>query len=490
MEEQFEPKIKMIIHNDIDKLIQVFPPSLQQAFRNHPQKSQFVEIVMDLGRRPEARFFSGSEFLCEQVVSWQDLDSTTKRVGRFTNDNRAGIERSLHRISCIRNRQGIIIGLTCRIGRCMVGSIGMIRDLLHSNHSLLVLGKPGVGKTTIIREISRIFSDESQKRVVIVDTSNEIGGDSDIPHVGIGRARRLQVSPFENQHNVMIEAVENHMPQVIVVDEIGTELEALAARTIAERGVQLIGTAHGNSLESLIKNPTLSDLIGGIQSVTLSDDEARRRGKQKTVLERKSFPAFQVAIELNKKNVWTIHHSVEESVDRLLQGQPPTFQTRTLTKKGFFQIQHPKPLLPPSSFFQASSSSKKTLSFSKQFGELSPTLPSQKKKRKKRLPKSNSSGKPPRLPHPRIFKELCFYPYYLSSQKIHLVGQSLGLSLSSTKHGKEADLILASKLYFRQNQKLQQLAKDHQIPVYLINNNTLSQITNLLKYLIESNKFY
>src|SRR6476469_518391 len=344
----------MIINIDLDKLTQVFPDYIESGIKTNQNKKNLVEIVLDLGRRPEARFLSGSEYLSEQIVSWQDLDYTTKRLGAFSKDNRAGIERTLHRVSCIRNRQGIIIGLTCRIGRCILGGIGMIQDLLDSEESLLILGKPGLGKTTLIREISRVLSDEAQKRVVIIDTSNEIAGDSDITHVGIGRARRMQASSLVNQHSVMIEAIENHMPEVIVVDEIGTELEALAARTIAERGVRLIGTAHGNSLENLIKNPTLSDLIGGIQYVTLSDDEARRRGTEKTVLERKSFPTFQVAIELNDKNFWTIHEKVEESIDNLLQGQQPKLQTRTISPEGRIKIEYTNTVLPLNFFLKQS----------------------------------------------------------------------------------------------------------------------------------------
>jgi len=330
----------MIVDEDLDKLIENLPFFIREILYQHPKKNQLIEIVMDLGRRPEARFVSGPEYLSQKLISWQDLDYTTKRIGKFSNDNRAGIERTLHRISCIRNRQFIINGLTCRVGRAIFGTISGVRDLLESGQSILVLGKPGVGKTTMIREIARVLSDEMEKRVIIIDTSNEIAGDSDIPHSGIGRARRMQVSKTELQHQVMIEAIENHMPEVIIIDEIGTELESLAARTIAERGVQLVGTAHGNCLESLIKNPPLADLIGGIQYVTLSDDEAKRRGTQKSILERKAYPAFQVAIEINKRNIWTIHENVEESVDFLLQGQQPILQIRELSDNSETKIKY------------------------------------------------------------------------------------------------------------------------------------------------------
>lgn len=471
----------MIIHSDLDKLIQVFPDYIKDELQNHQSKSRLIEIVLDLGRRPEGRFLYGTEYLSEKIVSWQDLDYTTKRLSSFSNDNRSGIERTLHRISCIRNREGIIIGLTCRIGRCIVGSIGIIRDLLDSNKSLLILGKPGVGKTTLIREISRVLSDEVEKRVVIIDTANEIAGDSDIPHAGIGRARRMQVSRFKNQHNVMIEAVENHMPEVIVVDEIGTELEAMAARTIAERGVQLVGTAHGNSLESLIKNPTLSDLIGGIQSVTLSDDEARRRGTQKTVLERKALPAFQVAIELNDKNFWTIHERVEDSVDSFLQGQQSKLQTRTLNNQGRIKIEYTNTVFPINSFFKQAYQAKQPLrSLPEKTKNLDTKVKTKFLSNKKDVFYENIIEQSKILP-----KELTLYSYYVSINKIKTICKSFGIISTYTKNLEEADVIFASKVYFRENLKLQQLAKENKIPVYLVNNNTISQISNVLKLLID-----
>ena len=318
----------MTVNDDLEKLIENLPFFLQENLNQHAYKDQLIEIVLDLGRRPEARFISGPEYLSQKMISWQDIDYMTKRISKFSNENRAGIERTLHRISCIRNRQFLINGLTCRVGRAVFGTISVVRDLLESEKSILILGKPGVGKTTIIREIARVLADEMEKRVIIVDTSNEIAGDSDIPHSGIGRARRMQVAKTELQHQVMIEAVENHMPQVIVIDEIGTELEVLAARTIAEKGVQLVGTTHGNCLENLIKNPPLADLIGGIQYVTLSDDEAKRRGTQKSILERKAYPAFEIIIEINQQNSWTIHEDVKSSVDLFLRGNFTMVQTR------------------------------------------------------------------------------------------------------------------------------------------------------------------
>ncbi|MEM8716717.1 MAG: AAA family ATPase, partial [Cyanobacteria bacterium P01_G01_bin.4] len=268
----------------------MLPPQIRECLQHHPRQRDLIEVVLDLGRRPEARFSDTAEYLSDEVISREDLDYCIHRVGQFSDDNRAGIESTLHRISAIRNRQDVVIGLTCRVGRAVMGTIDMIQDLVEQGRSILLLGRPGVGKTTALREIARVLADDLSKRVVIIDTSNEIAGDGDVPHPAIGRARRMQVARPSEQHKVMIEAVENHMPEVVVIDEIGTELEALAARTIAERGVQLVGTAHGNRIENLIKNPTLSDLIGGIQSVTLGDDEARRRGSQKSVLERKAPP--------------------------------------------------------------------------------------------------------------------------------------------------------------------------------------------------------
>ncbi len=278
--------MQKVITDDLQALLDIFPPHVLQPLCQQEDISQLLEVVLDLGRPPEGRFPHREVALDHQEVSQPDIDYVTARLGSFGDDNRAGIERTLHRISAIRNRQGRIVGLTCRVGRAVFGTIKVIEDLVKSGKSILLLGRPGVGKTTMLREVARVLADEIGKRVIIVDTSNEIAGDGDIPHPAIGHARRMQVSTTTRQHAVMIEAVENHMPEVIVIDEIGTELEALAARTIAERGVQLVGTAHGNTLENLIMNPTLADLIGGIQSVVLGDEEAKRRGTQKSILER------------------------------------------------------------------------------------------------------------------------------------------------------------------------------------------------------------
>ena len=307
------------VTDNLDELINALPERIQAFLPSAGDMEELLEIVLDLGRIPEARFTSGVVELSEEVVTAEEIDYVVAHVGAFGKDNRAGIERTLHRISAIRNRQGKIVGLTCRIGRAVYGTIDIIQDIVEAGKSILMLGRPGRGKTTKLREVARILSDQLKKRVVIVDTSNEIAGDGDIPHPAIGRARRMQVAEPELQHNVMIEAVENHMPEVIVIDEIGTEQEAFAARTIAERGVQLVGTAHGNTLENLMMNPTLSDLVGGIHAVTLSDDEAKRRGTQKTVLERKAPPTFDVVIEIIEVDKLAIHVDVAVTVDRLLR---------------------------------------------------------------------------------------------------------------------------------------------------------------------------
>lgn len=328
----------MQIANDLNRLLDIVPEPIGRPLQEHPQKSNLIEIVIDLGRLPEARFPSGAEYLSEIPVSREDLDYCIERIGSFSGDNRAGIEQTLHRISAIRNRTGEVIGLTCRAGRAVFGTIGSIRDLVETGKSILMLGRPGVGKTTALREIARVLADELEKRVVIIDTSNEIAGDGDVPHPAIGRARRMQVPRPELQHQVMIEAVENHMPEVIVIDEIGTELEAMAARTIAERGVMLVGTAHGNRIENLLKNPILADLVGGIQAVTLGDDEARRRGSQKTVLERKAPPTFEIAVEMWERHRWAVHEEVAHIVDALLRGHQPALQVRTMTETGEVKI--------------------------------------------------------------------------------------------------------------------------------------------------------
>lgn len=324
--------------DNLDKLFAVLPDHIRILLEERENADDLIEVVMDLGRPPEARFAKGFVILSDRIIEREDLDYVVQRVGVFTRDNRAGIERTLHRISCIRNRLGNIVGLTLRVGRAVYGTIDIIRDVIVSGKNILLLGPPGVGKTTKLREVARVLSDEFQRRVVVVDTSNEIAGDGDIPHPAIGRARRMQVSSPEKQHDVMIEAVENHMPEVIIVDEIGREEEARACRTIAERGVQLIATAHGNTLKNLLLNPTLSDLVGGIQSVILSDEEAHRRGSQKAILERKAIPTFDVVIELRDRDTLGIYHDTAQAVDLLLRGYDPRPEVRKRTKEGTVKV--------------------------------------------------------------------------------------------------------------------------------------------------------
>ena len=328
---------------DIGRLLEVLPPRVQAQLGPADAQDGLLEVVLDLGRPPTVRSTAGERDLGTAEVTAEDLAYVTARLGEFGDDNRAGLARTLHRISAIRNRKGEIVGLTCRVGRAVRGTLEIIRDLVTGGKSVLLLGRPGVGKTTLLREAARVLADEARKRVVIVDTSNEIAGDGDIPHPGIGRARRMQVPRVCEQHAVMIEAVENHMPEVIVIDEIGTELEALAARTIAERGVQLVGTAHGNTLDNLMVNPTLSDLVGGIQAVTLGDEEARRRGTQKTVLERKAPPTFDVLVELAGRDEVVVYTDVAAAVDALLREEQPACERRTRVADGSVKVEVVQP---------------------------------------------------------------------------------------------------------------------------------------------------
>jgi len=326
--------MRRVVTDDLDALLDILPLHVREPLYQQPDHSELLEVILDLGRLPEARFPHRELVLNSKEVNQSDIDYVVSRIGEFTGDNRAGINHTLHRISAIRNKNGYIIGLTCRVGRAVFGTVRMIQDLIESGKNVLLLGRPGIGKTTMLREVARVLADDFKKRVIVIDTSNEIAGDGDIPHPAIGHARRMQVAAPAEQHAVMIEAVENHMPEVIIIDEIGTELEAQAARTIAERGVQLVGTAHGNTLENLIMNPTLSDLIGGIQTVTLGDEEARRRHTQKSVLERKAPPTFGVVVEIVDYYKVTVHSDVTEAVDALLHGQPPKAEVRWMDEDG------------------------------------------------------------------------------------------------------------------------------------------------------------
>jgi stage III sporulation protein SpoIIIAA len=461
----------MLNNKDLDKLICILPKPIQLILHIHPQKQTLIEIVMDLGRRPEARFSSHSEHLSANPITWQDLDYSTKRLSEFSEDNRAGIERTLHRISCIRNRQGLIIGLTCRVGRSIYGTINIIRDLIESNKSILILGKPGVGKTTMIREIARVLANERERRVVIIDTSNEIAGDSDIPHIGIGLARRMQVQRMNFQRNVMIEAVENHMPEVIIIDEIGTELEALACQTIAERGVQLIGTAHGNVLGNLIKNPTLSDLVGGIQYVTLSDEEAKRRGTQKSIIERKGLPAFQLAIELNERCIWTIHENITNSIDILLQGREPKLQVRKFNQQKKLEI------------FSTNLSFQHFIIL-----KINEANINWQKRRIQRENKSfvtndlNPIFIEQGIPFKKFYekKNLNVYCYSISKILIMKYFKVKCLNFRITSNFESANLIFGLKKHMKTNKNLRKKALVENIPIFIINKNSTRYIKNFI----------
>jgi stage III sporulation protein SpoIIIAA len=454
----------MTANEDLEKLIENLPVFLQEHLNQHSSKDQLIEIVLDLGRRPEARFVTGPEYLSRKIISWQDIDYTIKRVSKFSNENRAGIERTLHRISCIRNRQFLINGLTCRVGRAIFGTISIIRDLLESEKSILILGKPGVGKTTIIREIARVLADEMEKRVIIIDTSNEIAGDSDIPHSGIGRARRMQVAKTELQHQVMIEAVENHMPQVIIIDEIGTELEVLAARTIAEKGVQLVGTTHGNCLENLIKNPPLADLIGGIQYVTLSDDEAKRRGTQKSILERKAYPAFEIIIEINDQTSWTIHEDVKNSVDLFLRGNFSIGQLRQFSLTEKVMITSKRFQNHQTSLIKSSPNLTESLQLTNKNWVLVNQIKDDKSLRLKS-------------------KKLVIYPYSLSNNLLKEVLLKMEFKFVLTNEIRKANLIIGLKKHLKQNFKLISLAKQKNIPIYSLNQVSFYQVSKLIQFL-------
>ncbi|MBD2346209.1 R3H domain-containing nucleic acid-binding protein [Anabaena subtropica] len=492
----------MTITDDLQKLLDILPQDLRKVLENHPKRDSLVEVVLDLGRRPEARFPNQAEYLSETPVTQAQIDDCIQRVGNFGGDNRAGIEQTLHRISAIRNRSGKIIGLTCRVGRAVFGTIGMIRDLVETGKSILMLGRPGVGKTTALREIARVLADELHKRVVIIDTSNEIAGDGDIAHPAIGRARRMQVAHPELQHQVMIEAVENHMPEVIVIDEIGTELEALAARTIAERGVQLVGTAHGNQIENLIKNPTLSDLVGGIQAVTLGDDEARRRGSQKTVLERKAPPTFEIAVEMLERQRWVVHDSVADTVDTLLRGRQASPQTRTVDDQGKVSITRQLAVVngrggqlttPEESFVPARQSNGWRSS-----GQMLaiPSIPVERERiaapsefdrlldESFNYPEAIDLGS---ARHPGPNGEdlpLHIYPYGVSRHQLEQVINVLTLPVILTKDIDNADAILALRSHVKNHAKLRQMAKARHVPIHVIKSSTIPQITRGLRRLL------
>ena len=425
-----------IVTDDLDALIETLPPRLAERLAEREGRGDLLEVVMDLGRLPEARYPSGEAVLSRREVSEEDLEFVIARVGEFGDDNRAGIERTLHRISAIRNRGGRVVGLTCRIGRAVYGTIRIIEDLVISGKGILLLGRPGVGKTTMLREVARVLADEAGKRVVIVDTSNEIGGDGDIPHPAIGGARRMQVATPALQHGVMIEAVENHMPEVIVIDEIGTELEAAAARTIAERGVQLVGTAHGNTLENLMANPTLCDLIGGIQSVTLSDEEARRRGTQKSILERMAPPTFDAVVEIQGWRRVALHEDVGATVDAKLRGFAAPPEERELTDEGAVAVEAAPPPEPAREAGAADAPARES--------------------------------------------PVALFPFGISRGRLLQAIQQTGAPVRLVDDPRAADALITLRHSYRKKPAPVREAEERSLPIYVIKSNTLFQMEQAL----------
>ncbi len=421
------------IRDDLEAFIATLPPRIAEPLGHQENASMLLEVVMDLGRPPEARYPGRDVTLDGSEVTPQDIDHVVSRIGDFGGDNRAGIERTLHRISCLRNRKGKVVGLSCRVGRAVLGTVQIINDLVESGSSLLLLGRPGVGKTTMLREVARVLA-EMGKRVIIVDTSNEIAGDGDIPHPAIGRARRLQVPTPALQHAVMIEAVENHMPEVIVIDEIGTELEAAAARTIAERGVQLVATAHGNTLDNLILNPTLSDLVGGVQPVTLGDEEARRRHTQKTVLERKAPPTFDVVVEIQSWEKVAVHVNVAETVDSWLRDEVIPPEQRWLDENG--------------ELVKVTDVARDKLASGVRGGR-----------------EGGRNGHPKKL-----------YPFGVSRSRLEDVARSLQIPLDLAADLAEAEAILTSRRYYRRRPQALRHAEAAGVPIYVLSNDSTTQI--------------
>ncbi|MEO6195003.1 MAG: R3H domain-containing nucleic acid-binding protein [Thermoanaerobaculia bacterium] len=460
------------------------PPAVRDAVEAHPRRGELIELVLDLGRQPEARFPDAGEFLADPPVTREQIAYVVERVGRFGKDNRAGIERTLHRISAIRNRVGDVIGLTCRVGRAVFGTVDILRDVIESSESILLLGRPGVGKTTILREAARVIADEFGKRVVVVDTSNEIAGDGDVPHPGIGRARRMQVPSPDEQHAVMIEAVENHMPQVIVIDEIGTTAEALAARTIAERGVQLIATAHGNTLENLLQNPTLSDLVGGIHAVTLSDDEARRRGTQKTVLERKAPPTFGVLVEIQDKDRLAVHHDVAEVVDRFLREVPPRPELRTRTEGGGVEIRRAeRPERPERARPERGRPERGRSERSRPGRTATPwfSAPVADDEPQAADPPADDSEEAPLPPVKALHgKTVRIFPYAVSKAKLERALRKFRVSAYIVDDLDAADMVVTVKAQERRQPRRLRDAHVRGIPFYVVRSNTITQMENFL----------
>lgn len=462
------------ITDNLDIMLSVLPKAIANQLTVNNRSDDLLEVILDLGRLPTARYIDREEALSKNEVSHEDIEYVVQRIGAFDTDNRAGLERTLHRIAGIRNRRGSVVGLTCRVGRAVYGTTDIIQDLIESGKSLLILGRPGVGKTTMLREAARILADK--KRVVIVDTSNEIGGDGDVPHPAVGHARRMQVSTPSLQHEVMIEAVENHNPEAIVIDEIGRELEAAAARTIAERGVQLIGTAHGNSLENLLLNPTLSDLVGGIESVTLSDEEARRRGTQKTVLERRSPPTFDVLIEIQTRDRLAVHLDVAAAVDALLRGYPLPPEIRYRDLDGEIRIEKaPQPQRPASSTQQG---------YRRQAGEPGTERGRgqvDQRSRAQAFGLQNENGENiAEEPGRSVLQPIRVYPYGVARNRLVQAARRLGVPVIVVDDIGEADILLTLRAYYRKRQRPITEAEDHGKSIYVLRANTISQMQQFL----------
>ena len=481
--------MELTTDRDLEVLIDKLPPHIQAPLRGRDDLDRLLEVVLDLGRVPEARFRDASVTLSESEVSAENIAYTIERIGQFGEDNRAGIERTLHRISAIRNRAGAVIGLTLRVGRAVYGTIRVIEDLIMSGKSVLLLGKPGVGKTTMLREVARVLADDAHRRVIVVDTSNEIAGDGDIPHPAIGRARRMQVPSPALQHNVMIEAVENHMPEVIIIDEIGIELDANAARTIAERGVQLVATAHGNTLDNLVMNPTLSDLVGGIQSVTLGDIEARRRRTQKTVLERRAPPTFDVLVEIQSWTEVAVHPDVADTVDRMLRGYQISPEHRAVDAEGEITKKR-VPVSPGQNGIQRNGNPYAD-------GDDMRGAPfngrgSNGRDRRDRRNRNDRRDRDDRRdwrdererrpePKPEPVKITHIMPYGVNKGKLQQAVRHTGSPVHVVDDMKSADLLLTTKNYYRRKTNALQAAEQRGKPVYVLRRNTTTQIEQFIR---------
>jgi stage III sporulation protein SpoIIIAA len=463
------------ITDDLDALLGVLPGDIVEAVHKANDYDNLLEIILDLGRVPTARYVQGEKVLINKEITRAELDHVVERIGEFDADNRAGLERTLHRISCLRNRRGHIVGLTCRVGRAVYGTVDIIQDIVESGKSLLILGRPGVGKTTLLREAARILAEN--KRVIVVDTSNEIGGDGDVPHPAVGKARRMQVREPMLQHEVMIEAVENHNPEVIVIDEIGRELEAAAARTIAERGVQLIGTAHGQTIDNLLLNPTLSDLIGGIEAVTLSDEEARRRGTQKTVLERRSPPTFDVLVEIQTRDRFAVHMDIAASVDSLLRGYPLPPEIRSRDSQGKIQIEKVKvnPRSKPDSEFRIETGNTTGGPRRAPVSSTTPPTPGPSFN-----PVQRTEPTPPSETRRTPLQSVRVYPYGVARDRLIQAAKRLGVPALIAKDAGEADVMVTLKSYYRDRQQAIMQAEHRGMPIFVLRANTVSQMEQFL----------